>query len=207
MVTTIIFDFDGVILDSMPIRKLGFAEVLKDFPTDKVGELLEYHERNGGLSRYHKFEYFYTTIIKQEFSQEDILRLADAFSVIMRAKLTDKAGLIDETIRFIQENKSRYRYFIASGSDENELRFLCKELGIHSYFEAVFGSPTPKKQIVGNLLKQYEFDPDEAILIGDAFNDFEAASVNQIDFYGFNNPTLQGIGKGYIHSFQTFSIS
>ncbi len=191
----------------MPIRKLGFAEVLKEYPTDKVNELLEYHERNGGLSRYHKFEYFYTTIIKQEFSQEDILRLANAFSVIMRDKLTDKAGLIEETIRFIQENKSSYRYFIASGSDENELRFLCKELGIHSFFEAVFGSPTPKKQIVGNLLKQFAFKPDEAILIGDALNDFEAASVNQIDFYGFNNPALQGIGKGYIHSFQTFSIS
>lgn len=205
MVTTIIFDFDGVILDSMPIRKLGFVEALRDFPADKVAELLEYHERNGGLSRYHKFEYFYRQILKQPFEQSDILHLADTFSTIMKARLTDPSNLIPETIDFIKNNRQRYRFFIASGSDENELRFLCDALGISQHFESVHGSPTPKKQLVENILRDFNLNSEETILIGDAHNDFEAAMHNNIDFFGFNNRELEDLGRGYIYSFESFN--
>lgn len=205
MVTTIIFDFDGVILDSMPIRKLGFVEALRAFPKDKVAELLEYHERNGGLSRYHKFEYFYRHILKEPFEQSDILHLADAFSSIMKDRLTDPANLIVQTIDFIKRNQQKYRFFIASGSDEKELRFLCDKLGINHYFESIHGSPTPKKQLVEIILKEFNLTPEQTILIGDAHNDFEAASYNTIDFFGFNNLELENLGRGYIYSFESFN--
>jgi HAD superfamily hydrolase (TIGR01549 family) len=204
MVTTIIFDFDGVILDSMPIRKLGFIEALRDFPQEKVAELLEYHERNGGLSRYHKFEYFYREILQQPFEQSDILQLADAFSSIMKARLTDPSNLIQETLDFIRKNRNRYRFFIASGSDEKELRFLCDALGISQYFESIHGSPTPKIKLVENILRDFNLNSEETILIGDAHNDFEAAMHNNIDFFGFNNRELEELGRCYIYSFESF---
>jgi HAD superfamily hydrolase (TIGR01549 family) len=205
MVTTIIFDFDGVILDSMPIRKLGFVEALRDFPQEKVAALLEYHEQNGGLSRYHKFEYFYREILQQPFEQSDILQLADAFSSIMKARLTDPSNLIQETLDFIKNNRNRYRFFIASGSDEKELRFLCDALGISQFFESIHGSPTPKIKLVENILREFKLNSEETILIGDAHNDFEAASRNTIAFFGFNNIELKNLGSGYIYSFESIN--
>ena len=90
----IIWDFDGVILNSDAIRELGFVETLNKFPKDQVNLLLNYHRDNGGLSRYNKFRYFYEKILDAEVSEERINELAKAFSEIMLSKLTDKKLLI-----------------------------------------------------------------------------------------------------------------
>ena len=55
----ILWDFDGVILDSDKIRVEGFKQSLKDYPSNQVQALLDYHHRNGGLSRYNKFKFFF----------------------------------------------------------------------------------------------------------------------------------------------------
>lgn len=55
----IFWDFDGVIMDSMKVRDEGFKIVLKDYPSDQVEKLMEFHRNNGGLSRYVKFRYFF----------------------------------------------------------------------------------------------------------------------------------------------------
>ena len=83
MIKNILFDFDGVILDSMPIRDYGFKKIFKDFDDNLVNKLLEYHNQNGGLSRYVKIKYFYNKLLKQEILEEKIINYADIFSKIM----------------------------------------------------------------------------------------------------------------------------
>ncbi len=58
MIKNILWDFDGVIIDSMPIREYGFRQIFKDFSNDLVEQLVRYHHLNGGLSRYHKIKFF-----------------------------------------------------------------------------------------------------------------------------------------------------
>lgn len=64
----IIWDFDGVIVESNHIREKGFRKVLESFPENQVEELLVFHNNNGGLSRYVKFRYFFENIRKEEIS-------------------------------------------------------------------------------------------------------------------------------------------
>jgi beta-phosphoglucomutase-like phosphatase (HAD superfamily) len=73
MIKNILFDFDGVILDSMPIRDYGFKKIFEDYDDDLVNKFLKYHNRNGGLSRYVKIKYFYNKLLKQEISEEKII--------------------------------------------------------------------------------------------------------------------------------------
>ena len=87
----IYWDFDGVILNSMPVRDNGFEEVLKDHPHDEVKQLLSYHKKNGGLSRYHKFRYFFEVIKGESITEEKVDQLAWQFSVIMKQLLTDRS--------------------------------------------------------------------------------------------------------------------
>ncbi|EJT2953629.1 HAD hydrolase-like protein, partial [Campylobacter coli] len=42
-IKNIIFDFDGVILDSVELKTQAFAELFKEFPKNKVQELVKYH--------------------------------------------------------------------------------------------------------------------------------------------------------------------
>ena len=200
MIKNIIFDFDGVIIDSMPIRDMGFREIFKKYKKHSIDKFLIYHNENGGLSRFVKIRYFFENIIEKSISEEEVLLLSKHFSEIMKKKLINKNYLINDSLVFIKENYKKYNFHIASGSENIELNYLCKKLDIEKYFLTISGSPTHKNQIVETILSNNSYQKDETILIGDSINDFQAAKKNKISFYGYNNIELKDKDK-YINSF------
>ena len=204
-IETILWDFDGVILDSMKVRDWGFEEIFKSFDENDVSLLLEYHNKNGGLSRYVKIRYFYEEVLGKNITEEEVLNYANNFSLLMKEELINPKNLIKDSLKFIKENYKNYKFHIVSGSDQEELRFLCKELNIDNYFISIYGSPIPKNKLVKDLLKAHNYDVEKTCLIGDSMNDFEAASINNIKFYGFNNLELLNGDNEYIHSFSSIN--
>ena len=190
----------------MPIRDYGFREIFEEFDKELVDKLLEYHTLNGGLSRYVKIRYFYNILLKEDVSDEKVQELADKFSIIMKTELTNKKYLIKETVDFIEKNYQNYNFHIVSGSDEKELNYLCKELDLTQYFKTIEGSPTPKNDLVKKILEKYKYDPKETILIGDSINDYEAANINGMKFYGYNNEKLREMSKVYLENFYDFVL-
>lgn len=197
----ILWDFDGVIMDSMPIRSNGFALVLKSFPEEQVKELMDFHNVNGGLSRYYKFRYFFEAIRNEEITEEQVQELAASFSVIMLDSLINEALLIQDSVSFIKSNWQNYEMHIVSGSDGNELRQICESLDLAKYFKSINGSPTHKNELVRALLEENDYDKSEVVLIGDSKNDFEASMVNGIRFIGYNNVDLKILTNKYITQF------
>ncbi|EDM34778.1 Haloacid dehalogenase-like hydrolase [Pedobacter sp. BAL39] len=197
----LLWDFDGVIMDSMPIRSKGFEVVLEQYPKEQVEELLTFHKINGGLSRYFKFRYFFEEIRKEPVTEDQVLALADDFSKIMLGLLMDEKLLITDSVSFIKSNYQNYEMHIVSGSDGKELRQINDALGLSPYFRTINGSPTPKKELVANILEEYQYPRDEVILIGDSINDYEAAQFNQISFAGYNEESLKTISENYIEQF------
>ena len=202
MIQNIIFDFDGVILDSMPIREQGFRHIFAEHEASQVEQLLEYHEANAGLSRYVKIAYFYEEIRKESISQAEIKRLAGVFSEMMCQKLTARKYLIMETVGFLEKNHKQYKLHIASGSDQDELRYLCGELGLADYFLSIHGSPTYKNDLVKMILSENGYRKEETILIGDSMNDYIAADTNGIAFYGYNNEILKHVSQRYLDDYR-----
>lgn len=202
MIKNIIFDFDGVILDSMPIRDFGFREILKEYPENLVDKFIEFHQYNAGLSRFYKIKYFYNEILKKEISEEKIKEYADKFSEIMKKQLTNKKYLIMDSVNFIEKNYLKYNMHVASGSEEKELQFLCKELGLEKYFKSIHGSPMHKNELVRIIIEKNNYKIEETIMTGDSINDYDAAQVNEINFYGYNNKDLIKLSYEYIDYFE-----
>jgi len=201
VIKNILFDFDGVILDSMKIRTDGFREIFSSFQKKDVDLLVDFHNKNGGLSRYVKIEYFFKRILNEDIDTQKINEIAARFSEIMRYKLIDKSLLIEPTINFIYKNYKAFNFHIVSGSDQNELRFLCDKLKLREYFISIFGSPTVKDDLVANIIKSHKYKKAETIIIGDSINDFNAAERNKIKFFGFNNPDLKEKSDKYIENY------
>ncbi len=187
------WDFDGVIMNSNEVRDFGFQQVLKDYPKTQVTELINFHKLNGGLSRYVKFRYFFENIRNESISDDAILVWSKKFSDIMLQQLIDPKLLIDETNTFIIKNYKNFRMHVVSGSDQNELRFICDELGIAKYFKSIHGSPTPKNDLVTRLMADNGYISDECVLIGDSINDYDAAIKNQINFMAYNNEKINNL--------------
>jgi len=191
MIKVIFWDFDGVLMDSNAVRDLGFERVLSEFPKDQLDKLLAFHQANGGLSRYVKFRYFFEEIRKEPVTDDEILIWADRFSQIMKELLVNPELLIEETMSFVKENQGKYIMHITSGSDQNELRFLCQSMAINHLFTSIHGSPKPKKEWVKELIEIHGYKKEECVLIGDSYNDVEAAQYNSINFMAYNAPNLK----------------
>lgn len=198
----IFWDFDGVLMDSMPVRNQGFEIVLKDFPKKQVEELMKFHLKNGGLSRYVKFRFFFENIRKEVISENEINKWAKKFSAVMRKELVAPELLIEDTLSFVKDNFQNHEMHIVSGSDQEELRFLCNKMNIDIFFKSINGSPTPKIELVKNLLKNEKYHNQDCILIGDSLNDYDAAFKNEIDFIGYNNIALKQLNAEYLESFR-----
>ncbi len=182
-VDSIIWDFDGVLIDSNLIRRNSFKSVLGFLSNKDLDEFLIYHELNGGLSRYHKLDWLQS---KLEYTIDRSLILNN-FSSICLEQILKERPLINRNIDLIKNNQNIHHY-IASGSDQNELRLICENLNIDLYFKGIFGSPIPKNEIVKDILTK--LGEGNTVLIGDSLNDLEAARANQITFVSYNMDTI-----------------
>lgn len=198
--SVIIWDFDGVILNSNKIRDFGFEKVLKDYPKNEVQQLMSFHKKNGGLSRYVKFRYFFEEIRLEKISEDEVQMWADKFSKVMLSLLIDEKLLINETLNYIKGNFKKKTMHIVSASDQNELRKICSGLNLTPFFKSISGSPVTKKCNVKNVIELNSYKKEEVLLIGDSINDYHAAKDNGIGFSGYNNLELEYLNN-YIYKF------
>ena len=181
---SIIFDFDGVIVESGDIKTNAFADLYQSYGDSIVKEVVRYHKLNGGLSRYKKFRYFQQYLLKkQPLTQDEEDKLDETFSrlVVEAVTASDSVPGADE---FIQIEASRIPLFIASGSPETELNTIVTRRGLDPYFTEVRGSPKLKETLIAEILSAHDLTPERVLMIGDALIDYQSAQVNNLAFLG-----------------------
>ena len=146
MFKAIFFDFDGVILESSEIKTEAFSDLFAEFP-DKQEEIVNYHIKNAGISRYVKFKYFYNELLGQELSSEKEKELASKFSEIVFNKVM-AAPFVSGAKEFLEENHQTYKFFVVSGTPQEELDLIVKNRGLQNFFLEVRGTPQSKQEII-----------------------------------------------------------
>lgn len=79
MKKAIVFDFDGVILESMDVKTRAFRDLFEDYP-EHNDEIVRFHLDNGGMSRFEKFRIIYRDILSLPLSESEFERLSTKFS-------------------------------------------------------------------------------------------------------------------------------
>ena len=179
----LIFDFDGVLAESNEIRFNGFRLLFKGFPENQIEELVIYAKKNGGISRYEKIDYFFHKIRGESISKDSVQTLAAQFSNIIRQDIV-KAEPVKGSLEFLGKNFSKFNFALVSGSDQVELRVVCRERRIDHFFKMILGSPVKKEDNIAQLLENLRWRSDETVYVGDSNNDLEASQGNGIDFIG-----------------------
>ena len=179
----LVFDFDGVLAESNEIRFEGFRLLFQEFPKRKVDLLVDYVKANGGVSRYEKIRYFFEEILEEKITVEKVQSLAERFSGLVFQKIVDSKP-VNGSVEFLTENVSKFNFALVSGSDQVELRSVCRARRIDHFFKEILGSPVSKKENLTQLLKTLNWKPKDTVYIGDSKNDLEAARANLIDFIG-----------------------
>ena len=179
----ILFDFDGVLAESNEIRFNGFRKLFKDYPQSQIEQLVKYAKANGGISRYKKIEFFFNRIRKEPISSKSVNHWASQFSELVTQDVLE-ARPVKGSLEFLEKYFNQFDFAIVSGSDQRELREVCKGRGIDSFFKIILGSPTEKQDNIAALLSDFKWARSKSVYIGDSNNDLEAAKTNDIDFIG-----------------------
>jgi HAD superfamily hydrolase (TIGR01549 family) len=181
----IIYDFDGVICDSVNVKTEAFVELYKNEGAEIQVQVREYHLLNGGISRFEKFRYFQSVLLKREVSENGIKVLADKFAALVKEKVIASA-YITGAYEFIKKNASKQQ-FICTGTPEIEILEIAERKGISHFFQDLFGSPKTKTEIIDIILTQTSVNKENCIFFGDAMTDYNAAKNCNIPFIGIKN--------------------
>jgi beta-phosphoglucomutase-like phosphatase (HAD superfamily) len=186
----VFFDFDGVVLDSANIKTKAFPLVFSDYP-EHIQAITDYHINNQGISRFQKFEWFYNTLLKEELSPERSIELGNKFSSIVLNEVLQASFIkgAETLLKFLKVKG--IPCIVASGTPYKELHEIVEQRSLSPYFKEVWGSPKSKKDIVLDCLNRYNIKPEEALFLGDATTDYEAAQATLVNFQAIDSPELK----------------
>lgn len=177
---SLVFDCDGVVLDSNRIKTQAFYDAALIYGHDAAQALKDYHVKNGGISRYKKFEYFLSEILGGHVNPDDLKQLLERFaSEVKKGLLASKvAPRLDELRDYTQHTN----WLIVSGGDQAELREAFTQKGLDVFFDGgIFGSPDTKELILEREIRQSNIDKP-ALFLGDSKYDYQAARQAGLDF-------------------------
>lgn len=180
--TTLVFDCDGVILDSNKVKTEAFHQATLLYGKGAAQAMVDYHVANGGVSRYKKFAYFLEQIVpkyakRQGPDQEALLR---AFADYVRKGLLSCE--MAPGLEVLRQQTPSARWLIVSGGDQGELRDVFAQRGIAQWFDGgIFGSPDAKDEILARELASGNIQ-QPALFLGDSKYDHQAASAAGLEF-------------------------
>jgi phosphoglycolate phosphatase-like HAD superfamily hydrolase len=194
MFSNLIFDFDGVIVDSNKIRIEGFRQLYQSSSTEVMDLFIKYVKINHGLSRYKKINFYYEKLIFQKVDIDTIQRDANHYSLIVKDAVVS-ANEIPGARAFLDLSAPAFSLALVSSSDQSELRDICEQRGISNYFKAILGSPIEKSINIINLIQEFQWSLNNTVYIGDSVNDLVAANTANIQFIGFGRKNFSEVDK------------
>lgn len=177
---SLIFDCDGVILDSNKLKTQAFYQTALPYGEELAQALVNYHVKNGGISRYHKFKYFLENIVGRDNDPKALENLLSHYARSVKKGLLTCA--IAPGLEQLRNTFLKTRWLVVSGSDQTELREIFAKREISHYFDdGIFGSPDKKEEILARELNQGNLQKP-AVFLGDSRYDYQVATQAGLDF-------------------------
>ena len=164
----IIFDFDGVIVDSNNAYEHVFERLAKKYSVKiKKDEIL------------HHFGEHPSRIIGDIFGSDKKI-YQEYMKITSQKKFIRKIRLIPNSKKTLSKLKKSYRLALASGAAKDTFFHILKKFALEVYFDVILSGDDvkeskPSPEIIEKILKKNKIMNTEAIYVGDAPNDIIAA--------------------------------
>lgn len=179
----IVFDCDGVLIESVDAKTRAFATIAAPYGQGAVDALVSYHQLHGGVSRVEKIRWFFESVLLRQPEAGEERRLLDNFAEqsLERVYAALPVPGIGEVL---QRWSGVVPLYVASGAPHLELTNVLKQHDMARFFTGIYGSPPGKTTLLRGILAEEGVHPSEAIMIGDSSTDMYAAEAVRTRFYG-----------------------
>lgn len=180
----IVFDFDGVILDS-DLLKFNIFELLFRYEKKNIkNKILKYHFKNQGINRKVKFKHISKYILKFKNHKKKSIELENFFKKLLSKKiLSCKFNLgVKKSLNFLK--KKNIPCYVATGVKQKEIENIILKLKIKKYFKKIYGYPKKKENILRIIKRAEKVKYSSLYFIGDSMSDLIAAQKRKVNFLG-----------------------
>ena len=203
MITCVVFDFDGVLVDSNVVKRNAYFDIFAPLGATRpvVGAVLE---DNRDSDRYQIIEHILRRLVMAGFLSADdqmdelIGKYAEQYNDICEehaATCREIAGASECLPRLFR----RYALYVNSATPEEPLRRIIHRRGWECYFRDVLGRPRTKTENLTKILEREMTSGAEVVFVGDNQQDLDAAHQCGCQFVGMMHNTSQfGFEPSYV---------
>jgi len=174
MIKVIVFDFDGVLVNSNPLKDKAWFDIFDNYPNVPRNIVADVLSKNKGT----RFDILRNIFEQAGFPKEEIQQRIEAEALRFDALVQDwivKQGLIPGVANTLANFSTRFHIYINSGTPSPSLKTNVERLGIKHYFQDIYGSPPNKEENLKTILDRENISEKEAVVIGDAEEDYRSA--------------------------------
>lgn len=184
MIELIIFDYDGVIVDSFSTVHKVYQSICLKLGKKCPASMAKFRKIYGSNSR---------SLMKNlGFTPEEIKR-ADIF---YKEKIVNyKPNFFPRIAEVIKQLSQNYKLILVSSNLHNEVTSKLKKLNVFELFDSIHAGkigPMKKPDVLVTIMKKHHADPKNVVMIGDRMNDYYDARKA-----GIKNIILVEYGWGY----------
>jgi len=183
MIKAVLFDFDGVIAESVNVKTEAFAKLFEEYGSETVKKVVEHHLAHGGVSRFEKIRHYHKQYLGKAIDEDELAEWCQRFSdLVLEAVIS--SPYVPGAVELLKDCQKKYSCFIISGTPQEEMELIIARKGLQGYFVEIHGSPRTKAEISATIMSSHDLHPEEIIYLGDALTDYDAAKEAGIKFIG-----------------------
>lgn len=177
----IIFDFDGVIVESNAIKDNAFLALYLPYGEGAAHRAQEIHMKNPGASRFEKFAMIQEALFGRAITPGESCDLGQRFSALCFNAVC-ACPMVAGAEQFLKTYFERVTLALASATPEEELVAIVEKRGLARYFRHTCGKPRSKVENLRHILNCESLRPNEAVFVGDHSSDRDAAEQCGVAF-------------------------
>lgn len=191
MIACVVFDFDGVLVDSNEIKYQAYFDAFTGEQPNLDHIIRRVHGRADGFDR---FQLIREVLREAGTSADPKIRevdqrataIAERYRLITEEKVSQCAEIPGASHALAVLHKSLALY-INSATPEDTLRQIVERRGWKHYFRDVMGGPHSKIDNLRRVIDRENVRPEQLLFIGDGRNDLAAAQAVACKFIGVSN--------------------
>ncbi len=167
MIKAIIFDYDGVIVDSFSSLHKAYKKICKKFKVPYPEDIEEFRVLYG---------YSFRDCLKNLGIKEE--NFDEATNIYGQEIIKMKHQVFPGIFEILQELNNKYTLYVVSAAFSREVLTKLKKFKIFNFFKDIYcgaDQKTRKSQLFLNLFKKEKLRKNQVLIIGDRLVDYDSA--------------------------------
>ena len=196
----LVFDFDGVLADSVEVKTTAFARLYEPYGADIVSRVVSHHRDHGGMPRFEKFRIYHREFVGEPLDEPGVVALADAFSKLVKQAVIAAPEIPGARAALQNFCNAGKLCALNTGTPEQEIIDIVERRSLADYFVKILGAPASKNENLEKIIRDCAVPAERTAFFGDARSDLDAANSLGVEFIGIGDwirPELVSSERNY----------